>query len=80
MRRDNFFLVIQTTSKCWAWWSLHLPFSVSGDEGGAAFIVSASTLRHLARLFLSLLRLMWGVSTKQDLETKGENKWADVVE
>lgn len=42
--------------------------------------MSASTLRHLARLFLSLLRLKWGVSTNTDLETKGENMCADVVE
>lgn len=39
--------------------------------------MSASTPRHLAHLFLSLLRLMWRGSTKQDLENKkkGENMW-----
>lgn len=69
-RPDVFFVVIQTTSKHWAQWSLYLPCSLSRDEAGVHFIVSATTLRHLARLFLSLLRLMWRVSTKQDLETK----------
>lgn len=49
----------------WAQWSPYLPpCSLSGDEAGGAFIVSASTRRHLARLFLSLLRLMWRASTK----------------
>lgn len=72
--------MIQTTSKHWAQWSLYLPCFLGGDKAGVRFIVSASTLRHLARLFLSLLRLMWWVSTKQDLETKEENLWAVVVE
>lgn len=45
-------------------------FSQRGRAGGA-FIVSVTTLRHLARLFISLLRLLWWVSTKQGLGTKG---------
>lgn len=70
LEERRFFVVIQTTSK-------HLGSVVSVPSllsrwrrGGGAFIVSASTQRHLARLFLSLLRLMWRASTKQDLEAK----------
>lgn len=70
-----FFVVIQTTSK-------HLGSVVSVPpllfsqrrRGGGAFIVSASTLRHLARLFLSLLRLMWRASTKARPGNKREER------
>lgn len=69
-RGETFFVVIQTTSK-------HLGSAVSVPprfsqrrRGGGAFIMSVSTLRHLARLFLSLLRLMRRVSTKQDPRNK----------
>lgn len=62
---------LQTTSKHWVQWSLHLPYPLNGDEVGVYLFGSVSTQSHLAHAFLSLLRLTWWESTKRDLESDG---------
>lgn len=37
LEERRFFVVIQTTSKHWAQWSLYLPCSLGGDEAGCVY-------------------------------------------
>lgn len=58
------FVGIQTTSKPRAQRPLAPPLPSQLRQGWGVFIASASTLRPLAHLFLSLLRLTWRWRTK----------------
>lgn len=76
-----FLYSVGTTSKLRASVVSVPPLRSSPRRGRGAFGASASTPRHLAHLFLSLLRLTLPQSTKATPGTvSGEYTWSDVVE
>lgn len=79
-RGETFFVVIQTTSKHWAQWSLYLPCSLSGDEAGVRLL----WVRPLGGTWPVYFFLYWGWcgewAQSKTWKQKGENMWADVVE